>query len=249
MIPTNFSKKRIIHIFIVIFFVIIMFLIALFFMIKYNVEGEKNIPFILKNINIISTAESDIKQDNEENWHAGILQKNDIFFVIEKNEHYNKEDTIKNIKFENFQILKKNNNADIKIYKPKSNNLDYIYSEEYKIDSELNFEGALETNLEALQIKNQGGTIGFSITQNNLGEYNFSVNEKVPSDGKLLAKLGLGKDDIKFTIAFDLIIETGSEIKYKTNIELELPAGNILKEGVSTHEDTELEGIVFKRVK
>ena len=37
----------------------------------------------------------------------------------------------------------------------------------------------------------------FSVTQSNLGEYNFSINEKVPSDGKLLAKAGLKTENVE----------------------------------------------------
>ena len=96
---------------------------------------------------------------------------------------------------------------------------------------------------------NQGGKIGFCITQKNLGEYNFSINEKVPSDGKLLAKAGLKNEDIEFKVYFDLIIETGNGNKFKTNIVLELPTGNILEEGVSTREDSQLENLIFKRIK
>lgn len=246
---SSFSKKRIIHISIIILIVFLMILISGFLMIKYNVEGEKNLPFNLKKINIISTAESDIKQDEEENWHAGILQKNDIFMTLEKNENYKKEDTIKKITLENFKITKNNENININIYRPKSNKLDYTYSEEYKIEDKIEFTGSLDTNIEDLQIKNQGGIFGFSITQSNFGEYSFSINEKVPSDGKLLAKAGLEKEDIKFNITFDMIIETGNGNKFKTNILLELPTGNILKEGVSIHENTDLEDLVFKRVK
>lgn len=249
MKENSFSKKRIIHIYVVILIVIIILLTAGFFMLKYNVEGEKNLPFKLKKINVISTAESDIKQDDEENWHAGILQENDVFLVIEKNEYYKKEDTIKSIKLENFKIIKSNEDMQVKIYRPKSNDFDYLYSDEFEVLDIVQFDGELNTNLEDLQINNQGGTIGFSIAVDNLGEYKFSLNEKVPSDGKLLAKAGLKTEEIKFTVSFDLIIETGSGNKFKSTITLKLPTGDILKEGVSTYENAELKDIVFKRVK
>ena len=249
MKENSFSKKRIIHIYIVVLIIILIFLTAGFFMLKYHVEGEKNLPFNIKKMNIISTAESDIKQDDEENWHAGILQENDVFIVIEKNENYKKLDTIKSIKLENFNISKSNEDMEVKIYRPKSNEFDYLYSEEFQISDIIEFEGALETNLDNLQINNQGGTIGFSVAVENLGEYKFSLNEKVPSDGKLLAKAGLKTEDIEFTISFNLIIETGNGNKFKSNIILELPTGDILKEGVSTYEDTNLKEIVFKRIK
>ena len=69
-------------------------------MFKYHVEGETNLPFEIKKINIISTAESDLSQDEEGIWHAGILQKNDMFFTIEKNSGYKKEELIRKVRFE-----------------------------------------------------------------------------------------------------------------------------------------------------
>ena len=249
MKENSFSKKRIIHIYVVIFIIVVIFLTAGFFIIRYQVEGEKNLPFKLKKINVISTAESDIKQDDEENWHAGIMQENDIFLVIEKNEEYKKVDTIKNIKLENFRISKTNEDMQIKIYRPKSNEFDYLYSEEFQVLDNIEFNGDLQTNIENLKINNQGCTVGFSIAVENLGEYKFSLNEKVPSDGKLLAKAGLKTEDIEFTICFDLIMETGNGNKFKSTIKLKLPTGNILKEGVSTYEDTDLKDVIFKRVK
>ncbi len=244
---SSFSKKRIIHTFVLIFILIMIILIALLLMFKYNVEGETNLPFNVAKINIISTAESDLSQDEEGVWHAGILQKNDIFFVIEKNSNYKKEDAIKKVSFENFQVTKTNENMVIEIYRPTETASAYNYSEEYKIQNSLAYLGGQSTNTETLQINNQGGLIGFSITSDNLGEYIFSENEKLPSDGRLLAKAGIKSEDISFKVSFDLVIETESEHKFKSNIVLDLPTGNILEEGVGTLEDTKLENVVFKR--
>jgi len=248
MKQNNFSKKRIIYIYIVFFIFLIIFLVAGFFMLKYSVKGEQNLPFILKKINIISTAESDIEQDDAQNWHAGILQENNIFIVLEKNENYKKEDTIKSVKFENFNIEKVNDKMQIKMYRPKNNDFEYLYTDEFKFEGSLQFEGSTDTNLETLQINNQGAKIGFSVAVDNLGEYSFSLNEKVPSDGKLLAKAGLKTEQIEFKLNFDLIIETGTGNKFKSNITMNLPTGDILTEGVSTYEDSELEDIIFKRI-
>lgn len=243
---SSFSKKRIIHAFVLIFILIMIILIASLLMFKYHVEGETNLPFILKKINIISTAESDLSQDEENIWHAEILQKNDIFFTIEKNSNYKKEDAIKKVSFENFQIIKTNENMIVEIYRPTTSASTYNYSEEYKVQN-LEYVGGQSTNTETLQINNQGGLIGFSITSDNLGEYIFSENEKLPSDGRLLSKAGIKSEDINFKVSFDIIIETESEHKFKANIVLDLPTGNILEEGVGSLEDTELQNIVFKR--
>ena len=104
MKQTSFSKKRIIHIYVIILIVALVILVAATLMFKYHVEGEKNLPFNLSAINIISTAESNITQDENQIWHAGILQKNDIYFAFEKNSNYKKQDTIQKIKFCNFII-------------------------------------------------------------------------------------------------------------------------------------------------
>ena len=244
---SSFSKKRIIHIYAIIFVIIIILLIACALMFKYHVEGEKNLPFNLKKVNVISTAESALNQDEEGTWHAKILQKNDIFFVIEKNNNYKKDETIRKICFENFQIVKSNEDMIISIYRPTTSADKYIYSEEYKIQNSLEYQGGLTTNTEVLQINNQGGLIGFSVTSDNLGEYVFVENEILPSDGRLLAKANVESNNIKFEISFDIIIETNENHRFKANMKLDLPTGNILEEGVGTLEDTELTDVVFKR--
>lgn len=244
---SSFSKKRIIHIYVVIFIVVMLILTAALFMFKYHVEGEKNVPFNIRKINIISTAESSLNQDENGIWHAGILQKNDISFVIEKNSKYKKEEAIKKISFDNFQIIKENENMLVNIYRPTTSVNTYNYIDEYKIQNSLEYCGSQATNTEELQINNQGGLIGFSITSDNLGEYIFTENEKVPSDGKLLAKVGIKPEDMNFKILFDLIIETETGHKFKSNMVLDLPTGNILQDGVGTLEDTELNDVIFKR--
>lgn len=245
---SSFSKKRIIHAFVVIFILIMTIALAALLMFRYHVEGEKNLPFNVKKINIVSTAETDLTQDEESVWHAGMLQKNDVFFVIEKNPNYKKQDAIKKVSFENFQIIKTNEDIVVDIYKPTRTVDTYIYSDEYKIENSLEYIGGQSTNTETLQINNQGGTIGFSITSDNLGEYIFNENEKLPSDGKLLAKAGIKDEDINFKVTFDIIIETESDHKFKANITLDLPTGNILEEGVGTLEDTDLNNVIFKRI-
>jgi len=246
MKKNSFSRKRIIHICVIAAIVAVVILIAIFLMFRYNVEGETNLPFNLKSINIVSTAESSLNK-NEEVWHASILQKNDIFFTIEKNNNYKKQDAIKRVSFENFEITKENEDMIVTIYRPATSVNSYIYSDEYKIENSIEFTGSQSTNMETLQINNQGGIIGFSITSDNLGEYIASINEKVPMDGKLLAKAGVKKEEMDFKVSFDLIIETESNHKFKSNIVLDLPTGNILKDGVGTLEDTELKNVIFKR--
>lgn len=243
----SFSKKRIIHISIISFIIIMIILIAVLLMYKYNVEGETNMPFIITKMNIVSTAGTDFNQNEDGTWRAEILQTNNISFLIEKNSNYKKGDVIKRVSFENFQINKTNEDMIVSIYRPTTSIATYDYIDEYKVDGSLEYVGGQSTNTATLQINNQGAVIGFSVVSDNVGEYTFEENEKVASDGTLLAKAGINSEDINFKISFDLIIETESEHKFKANVVLDLPTGNILENGVGTLEDTELENVIFKR--
>ena len=51
----------------------------------------------------------------------------------------------------------------------------------------------------------------------------------------------------KTKISFDVTILLESDISFKGNIELELPVGDIAKEGSSSLEITDTKNIVFKR--
>ena len=52
---------------------------------------------------------------------------------------------------------------------------------------------------------------------------------------------------MKYQVSFDLIIELENNVKLKTKIDLELPAGNILENGIETIEETNMK-TVFKRI-
>lgn len=174
--------------------------------------------------------------------------KNDIYFAFEKNSNYKKQDTIKKIKFCNFIINKETENGTVVIYRPSTNELTYDYkNEEYIVNDSLEYEGALSTNPEVLQISNQGGIIGFSILQKDIGEYTYNKEEKIVSDGKLLEKAGIDIENVKLEVSFDVIIETTLGYNFKSNVKLDLPTGNILQDGVSTKEDSELTNVIFKR--
>jgi hypothetical protein len=244
----DFFKKKIIHIYIVVFIVAILLVTAGLIMLKYHIEGEKNLPFNLTKISTISTAESNLYKTENETWESNIIQKNDIFFTIQRNDNYKKEDAIDKIIFDNFVIQKENNTGVTSVYMPSEADNKYTYSDEYIVSDTLEYAGGKTTNTDILQINNQGGVIGFSIATKNLGTYSLNENEKLVSDGTLLNKVNLKEEDIKFNISFDITIETKAGKKYKSNILLSLPTDNILEKGVSTNEDTDLKTVIFKRI-
>jgi len=88
---------------------IIIVIMVITIILQYNIEGEKNMPFEISKITVVSTAEvTDVtnKDENEQNdWNLNVIQNNDIYVTISKNETYKKEEIIKNIKIQNIQIL------------------------------------------------------------------------------------------------------------------------------------------------
>lgn len=243
-------KNRIIHIYIISIILVIALSTVFFIMYKYNVEGEKNLPFNITKLMIISSAETKNFEKQENNYQADVIQKNDIYIAIEKNENYKKTDTIKEIIFKNFEIIEQAKTGKINIYRTSEGTNTFEYIEKYLINNEVIFTGGKETNLnqEQMTIGNQGGLLKISITLEDLGKLIYTENENIESNGKLLNKLNLKNEDIQTKLSFDVIIKLNSENTFKTNIILDLPVGDIVNEGVCTRENNNLEKLVFKRI-
>ena len=90
-------------------------------MIKYDVEGEKQLPFSISKILLVSTVNGNVVDDPENIWNIDISQINDIYMYIDKTT--NDEETIKEIELENFTINQAPQKGDIKIWKTKTNQL------------------------------------------------------------------------------------------------------------------------------
>lgn len=243
-------NKRVIHFYILIWVLIILICIAGFFMVKYFVKGETKMPFIISKILIVSSAQTTDINLVEKNYFADVIQKNDIYIAIEKNQKYNKEEIIDKISFENFKIFESENIGELGVYRPSKEEKLFTYKEEDKQEA-ITYVGAQETNIktEKLEIANQGGIINFSIALNELGEILFSEEEDINIDGRLLNKLQIPKEKIEYKVSFDvkIMLETGNV--FYTNIILELPVGNILEEGIAVKEYEDVEGLIFKRGK
>lgn len=248
MIDLNKGKKNI-QKYLIILFIVLALSIVVFIMIKYSVEGEKNIPFRISRLMTVSSAETENLELIDNVYQANIIQKNDIYLAIEKNNNYKKQDAIKKITLNNFNIIKKGNLGDLTIYRTSLGEKKYEYSEEYQINDSLVFLGDLNTNLkmEEMTISNQGGLLEFSGILNNLGKITYGENEDIKADGTLLQKLNLTTEDIKTEISFDMIIELSSGKTFKTTINLELPTGDIAENGVCTNEIVDINKFIYKR--
>lgn len=231
------------------FLALFIFIIAIIIILvlRYNIEGEKNLPFKITSIRVVSTAQSNNNADLEHKWNLDIIQKNDFYFYLEKNPDYKKEESISKITFENFKIEKSSDKGNVNIYKPSANSMLYYYTDEYIVENNISYGGALVTNIPSLEISNQGGLIGFSIALKDLGNYISNDDTEIIHNGTLLSKLNLTNEDISMKISFDIVIETNSNSKFKSTLEFDLPTGNIIEDGLSILEKDNLDDIVFKR--
>ena len=240
-----FNRKTL-HWYMVIIAVIIVLIAAIIIMIKYSVEGEKKLPFQIREINIISTAVGKEAKDENGDWYTDLAQKNDVYVYLDKNDNYKKEAILRKIEFTNFIVTKETDKGKVEIYRPCSED-GFEYKEEYLITDSLEYKGAVKTDSKELKINNQGGLVGFSILTSDIGRYYFSQNEVFEMDGTLLNKVEIKEEDIIFKVSFDIIIETETGLKFKANYTLNLPEENILEEGIINTKDTELSKLIFKR--
>lgn len=239
------DRKKFIKKYIAIFIIAIIAIIILSIMIKYNVEGETNLPFEISKIMIISTAGGNQKENSEYKWNLNLFQSNDIYINIIKNKNYSQEEIIDKVIFSNFKIENAPIKGEIELYRPNQNGI-FNNKEEYKIEDKLIFIGDELSNLENLRIANQGGLLLLRIINNNIGIYSSNDEEEIRHDGTLLKKIGLSNEEIKFNISFDIWIELKSGKKFKATQELQMPTGNLIQEGTTTYQINGNE-IVFKR--
>ncbi len=220
-------------------------------MIKYEVEGEQNMPFQLSKIIVVSTAEGVEPQKTNKKWDFNIFQNNDIYFYIDKNNQYKTEKQmyIDSISIENIRIVKAPEIGEVKAYMPNSSEGRlYDYSENYIVEESLKYKGGTRSNAKTLEIGNQGGEVLIRFSNINIGKYESDVDEQIIHNGTLLEKIKKTTENIKFTVAFDFII-TINKNRYKAEITMDLPCGDIVKEGTVNFEKTDMKDIIFKRDK
>ena len=218
-------------------------------MLKYDVEGETNMPFYLSRIVVISSAEGIQKEKTENIWDLDILQNNDIYLEIEKNEKNNKTELIDSIVLDNFVINKQPQKGELNIYKPTSNeNNLFQMTQENKVEDQITYKGGQKTDIPNLEIANQGGRIQFRYTNQNLGTYTSNEQEEIKHDGTILKKINIETEQLQVEVAFDITIKLTSETKYKANISLTFPTEDIVNQGVSSYEKTDMKDVIFKRI-
>ena len=240
-------SKKIFHIIIITIIIFVILCIAGIFVLRYQVEGESNMPFYIKKISLIESVEGIETEGSTEKWNFNVNQNNDIYVYIEKNDQYNKTEIIESVKIDNIKINKENNTGKVKIYKPVIDEKRMFIN---KVENEVNeiiYNGDLESNVKEQKISNQGGKVAFRYAINNVSQY-ISENDSEIDHSKLLKLTNIKPEDLQTKIFFDITIKLKSGKIYQTTIDLDIPSQDIIEEGTKGIEITDLNSIIFKRI-
>ncbi len=240
------TSKKYFHMVMLIVIVTVILGTAGLLILRYTVEGEQSLPFELSKIVIISTGEGIDKQDETVRWAFDLTQNNDIYITIDKNDDFETTEAIKSVTLNNMQIEAKEG-SNINIYKPDSENEQIIFnnSDVNRVQN-IEFIGSMQSDLKKLEISNQGGTIALRIANEKIIEYKSDDETIVHS--QLLKVAGVKNESLKFNVKFDLIITLQNGNSYISEISLELPTGNVVEEGTTNQEITDLSNIIFKKI-
>lgn len=240
-------KKNLIKRCLFIICIIISLVIVAFIMKRYEVEGEKVLPFSISKIFLVSTVDGRVVDDPTNIWNIGITQVNDIYMYIDKT--IDSDLTLEEVRLENFNLTKTPQKGNVKLLRPTGelSNL-YTYSEQNYLTEGITYRGDTIDDMKSLEISNNGGVLGFRFSLEDLGDYVSNEAAEITYDGKLLSNLGIGIEEIKFNVEFDIIIKTSDDVNYKGTLKLELPIDTVIEEGSSNLEITDFNDVVFKRV-
>ena len=200
----------------------------------------------------LENQQNEVQPATEDNsiWKFDVIQTSDIYISIEKNEaNIKKDEKIKSVSIANIQIENGPQKGKIKAFMP--NSLDgekYDYSEEYIIKDSLTYRGSSESNLQNLQISENGGIIGISVANIELGEYASGEDTEITYDGTLLAKLGITDEELKSKLIFDLIIELDDGKKYSGKVSFEINCDGLVESGKAQLELNDFNDVIFKRI-
>lgn len=240
-------NKKIFHIIMITAIVFVILCVAGILILRYQVEGESNMPFKITKISVVESVEGNAIQGATEKWNLNVNQNNDIYIYIEKNSSYGKTEIIEEVEINNIVINKQKEKGELKIYKPVVDEKRmFINSTENEITG-ITYKGELESNIKEQKISNQGGIIAFRYGINNLSQY-ISENDEQIDHSQLLKLTNITQEDLKTQLSFNIIIKLTSGKKYQATINLDVPTEDIIEKGTIGKEITELDGIIFKRI-
>lgn len=241
-------SRKILNICMVCIIIVIILFTAIMLILNYDENGETNMPFQVSKISIISTVDGKDVENGEYKWYKNVIQNNDIYIYIEKNKDYKKQETIKSVKIDEFNVKQTNPNGEFKVYKQTESDTAIFQNIDENIVQELEYKGTKQTNTKKFEISNQGGVLSFRCANNNIGTYMSNDDQEINYD-QLLNKLNLKEEDLKADVTFNVTITLNSGKIFKAEgVKITIPNQNIIEKGRVGQEYTELEDIVFKRI-
>ena len=113
------THRKSFHIVMIITIIAIIFFVVGILILRYNVEGEKNMPFELTKISVISSSDGISKETVDTRWNFDLYQYNDIYLYIDKNDDYDGTEAISSVLVNNI-VVEGQNSDKVKIYKTDS---------------------------------------------------------------------------------------------------------------------------------
>ena len=219
----------------------------------YNKHGEKNMPFNISKIVVMSTAKQ-YGNENEEPtegtqsiWNFDVVQNNDVYIQIDDNT--NGAEQIKSVTIDNIEVIEIPQKGILRTYMPSSTEgKRYTYADDNEVHGSLTYRGADNNSFSDLLVNKNGGIVSISFANKELGRYSSGDDLEVIYDGRMLQKLGLTDEELKSKVAFNITIELDSNKKFYGRIELDINCANLIEEGVSKVEITDFSNIIFKRL-
>ena len=240
-------NKKIFHVIMIIVIIFAFLSIAGILVLRYQVEGESNMPFKITKISIVESVEGIENQGVSEKWNLNVNQNNDIYVYIEKNSSYGKTEIIEEVQIKNIIINKQIEKGEKKLYKPVVDEKRMFINTTENEVTELIYKGELESNIKEQKISNQGGIVAFRYGINNISQYISQTDEQI-DHSQLLKLTNVTQDDLKTNLSFDIIIKLTSGKIYQATINLDIQTDEIIEKGTVGKEITDLENIVFKRI-
>lgn len=245
----NITNRKMFHLAMVIVIIAVILFLSGIIILRYNVEGETNMPFVLNKISVISQVDGEEKEVTDANNHFAfnVFENNDIYVYIEKNENYDKEELIKSVVINNISLETAPQMGITKFYHPEVEEVDMMFknSAENETNS-IEYIGDIKSDLKNMKISNQGGIVAFRYGIQDITTY--ETNENEIQHNQLLSKAQINVDSIKSRLKFDLNILLDSGKMFQTTISLDLPIDDVVSSGVTSKEFTDMDNYIFKRV-
>lgn len=221
----------------------------------YYKDGEKNMPFQISQLIIVSTArkyEGEVSaaepiEGSGAIWNFDVVQNNDMYIEIKSNA--GEEAKLKNVKISDIQITQKPAKGNLKAYMPNSvDGSRYTYTDEYEVKDSLTYRGLEENSYKDLRINKNGGKLSISFANKDLGKYSSGEDTEVTYDGRMLAKMGYTNEDLKFKATFNITIELEDGRAYTGKIEVDVNCDGLVENGTAQLEIKDFTNVKFIRI-